>query len=42
LHIALGSIRMVPVSMVLGESVVTAAVRAIDGRTTVEDIDCES
>ncbi len=38
-HIAFGSIRMEPVFMVLGQSAATAAVHAIDERTTVQNID---
>ena len=38
-HIAYGSIRMEPVFMVLGQSAATAAVHAIDERTTVQKID---
>jgi hypothetical protein len=38
-HIAFGSIRMEPVFMVLGQSAATAAVHAIDERTTVQKID---
>tara|TARA_R110000796_G_scaffold23445_1_gene67082 strand:- start:13698 stop:15443 length:1746 start_codon:yes stop_codon:yes gene_type:complete len=37
-HIAFGSIRMEPVFMVLGQSAATAAVLAIDGNTTVQDV----
>jgi FAD dependent oxidoreductase len=37
-HIAYGSIRMEPVFMILGQSAATAAVMAIDGRTTVQDV----
>lgn len=38
-HIAFGSIRMEPVFMVLGQSTATAAVMAIDARTSVQNID---
>ncbi|MBI5768666.1 MAG: FAD-dependent oxidoreductase [Verrucomicrobia bacterium] len=38
-HIAYGSIRMEPVFMVLGQSSATAAVQAIDDRTTIQNID---
>ncbi len=38
-HIAYGSIRMEPVFMVMGQSAATAAVHAIDERTTVQGID---
>ena len=38
-HIAFGSIRMEPVFMVLGQSAATAAVHAIQQKTTVQDID---
>ena len=38
-HIAYGSIRMEPVFMVLGQSAATAAVFAIEGKTTVQDVD---
>ena len=38
-HIAYGSIRMEPVFMVMGQSAATAAVLAIDQKTTVQDID---
>ena len=37
-HIAFGSIRMEPVFMVLGQSAATAAVLAIDGKTSVQDV----
>jgi hypothetical protein len=37
-HIAYGSIRMEPVFMVLGQSAATAAVMAIDEKTTVQDV----
>ncbi|MBA4147519.1 MAG: FAD-dependent oxidoreductase [Verrucomicrobia bacterium] len=37
-HIAFGSIRMEPVFMILGQSAATAAVMAIDGKTTVQDV----
>ena len=38
-HIAYGSIRMEPVFMVMGQSAATAAVQAIDQKTTVQRID---
>ena len=38
-HIAFGSIRMEPVFMILGQSAATAAALAIDGDTTVQDLD---
>ena len=38
-HIAYGSIRMEPVFMVLGQAAATAAAVAIDGGTTVQDVD---
>ena len=38
-HIAFGSIRMEPVFMVLGQSAATAAVHAIDERTTIQNLD---
>ncbi|MGV3561221.1 FAD-dependent oxidoreductase [Larkinella arboricola] len=38
-HIAYGSIRMEPVFMVLGQSTALAAVMAIDGNTSVQQID---
>jgi len=37
-HIAFGSLRMEPVFMILGQSAATAAVLAIDGSTTVQDV----
>lgn len=37
-HIAFGSIRMEPVFMILGQSAATAAVLAIDGDHTVQDV----
>jgi len=37
-HIAFGSIRMEPVFMILGQSAATAAVLAIDGGSTVQDM----
>jgi hypothetical protein len=37
-HIAFGSIRMEPVFMILGQSAATAAVLAIDGNTTIQDV----
>ena len=41
-HIAYGSIRMEPVFMVLGQSAATAAVLALNGRTTVQDVSYEA
>ena len=38
-HIAYGSIRMEPVFMVLGQSAATAAVLAIESRSTIQNID---
>ena len=38
-HIAYGSIRMEPVFMVLGQTSATAAVMAIDGKTSVQKVD---
>ncbi|PXA04334.1 xanthan lyase [Coraliomargarita sinensis] len=38
-HIAFGSIRMEPVGMVLGQSAGTAAVLAIDGNVSVQNVD---
>jgi len=38
-HIAFGSIRMEPVFMVLGQSAATAASMAIDGETSVQEVD---
>lgn len=38
-HIAYGSIRMEPVFMILGQSAATAAVMAIDARTSVQKVD---
>ncbi|MEZ4776265.1 MAG: FAD-dependent oxidoreductase [Bacteroidia bacterium] len=38
-HIAYGSIRMEPVFMILGQSAATAASLAIDGNTSVQDVD---
>ncbi len=38
-HISYGSIRMEPVFMVLGQSAATAAALAIDGKTTVQEVD---
>jgi hypothetical protein len=38
-HIAYGSIRMEPVFMVLGQSAATAACQAIDGSSTVQQLD---
>lgn len=40
-HIAFGSIRMEPVFMILGQSAATAAVLAIDGKKSVQDVDYE-
>lgn len=37
-HIAFGSIRMEPVFMILGQSAATAAVLAIEGNTSVQDV----
>jgi hypothetical protein len=37
-HIAFGSIRMEPVFMILGQSAATAAVLAIDGKLSVQDV----
>lgn len=37
-HIAFGSIRMEPVFMILGQSAATAAVLALEGGTTVQDV----
>jgi hypothetical protein len=37
-HIAFGSIRMEPVFMILGQSAATAAVLAIEGKTSVQDV----
>lgn len=37
-HIAFGSIRMEPVFMILGQSAATAAVLALEGNTTVQDV----
>ena len=37
-HIAYGSIRMEPVFMILGQSAATAAILAIEGKTTVQDV----
>lgn len=41
-HIAYGSIRMEPVFMVLGQSAALAAVKAIDGKSAVQQIDVVS
>ncbi len=38
-HIAYGSLRMEPVFMILGQSAAVAAVMAIDGKTTVQEVD---
>jgi hypothetical protein len=38
-HIAYGSIRMEPVFMIMGQSAATAAVFAIDARSTVQKVD---
>jgi hypothetical protein len=40
-HIAFGSIRMEPVFMILGQSAATAAVMAIDAKTSVQEVDYE-
>jgi FAD dependent oxidoreductase len=40
-HVAFGSIRMEPVFMILGQSAGTAAVLAIDGSQTVQDVPYE-
>jgi len=40
-HIAFGSIRMEPVGMVLGQSAATAAVLALDGGSSVQQVDYE-
>lgn len=40
-HIAFGSIRMEPVFMILGQSAATAAVLAIDGGVSVQDVPYE-
>ncbi|MBA3974515.1 MAG: xanthan lyase [Candidatus Solibacter sp.] len=40
-HIAYGSIRMEPVFMILGQSAATAAVMAIDGNMSVQDVPYE-
>lgn len=40
-HIAFGSIRMEPVFMVLGQSAAIASSLAIDGKTTVQEVDVE-
>lgn len=40
-HIAYGSIRMEPVFMILGQSAATAAVMAIDGNLSVQDVPYE-
>ncbi len=40
-HIAYGSIRMEPVFMVLGQSAATAAVQAIEGGASVQEVDYE-
>lgn len=37
-HIAYGSIRMEPVFMILGQSAATAAVLALDGKTSVQEV----
>jgi hypothetical protein len=37
-HTAYGSVRMEPVFMILGQSAGAAAVLAIDGRTSVQDV----
>jgi hypothetical protein len=41
-HIAYGSIRMEPVFMALGESSAYAACMAVDGKTSVQQIDYPS
>ena len=41
-HIAYGSIRMEPVFMILGQSAATAAVLAMEGKTTVQDVSYEA
>ena len=41
-HIAFGSIRMEPVFMILGQSVATAAVQAIDNEVAVQEVDYET
>jgi hypothetical protein len=41
-HIAYGSIRMEPVFMVLGQSAALAAVKAIDGKLAVQQVDVAS
>ena len=38
-HIAYGSIRMEPVFMILGQSVATGAVLAIENNSAVQDVD---
>ncbi|MGQ9606000.1 MAG: FAD-dependent oxidoreductase [Thermogutta sp.] len=38
-HVAYGSIRMEPVFMILGQSAATAAVMAVDGRISVQEVD---
>jgi hypothetical protein len=40
-HIAFGSMRMEPVFMILGQSAAAAAVLAIDGKTSVQEVDYE-
>ena len=40
-HIAIGSIRMEPVFMLLGQSAAAAAVIAIDNKINVQDVDYE-
>lgn len=40
-HVAFGSIRMEPVFMILGQSAATAAVMAIDGNTSVQEVPYE-
>jgi hypothetical protein len=40
-HIAYGSIRMEPVFMVMGQSAATAAVQAIEQKTTIQNINLE-
>jgi hypothetical protein len=40
-HIAFGSVRMEPVFMILGQSAATAAVMAIDGNVSVQEVPYE-
>jgi hypothetical protein len=37
-HIAFGSVRMEPVFMILGQSAATAAVLALEAKTTVQNL----